>query len=283
MTDAADDTLLISDKRAGWPQRTITLTGWHKTAYQELARVHTPAGLRSRLTGKGAQVSLAELASWLDNLLDQGLVFTDGGRWVALATCRGHAKLPTPKRWGGAPLRQQEMPGEACQLPADEQAAASFLARVRDALSAGTLTRWRGTIPRHVDTEQLHHLPPPDPVSPDDDGDGRRSGGAGDDARASRWRAAFRPGLCYYRMGPGFIQVKDVRDATAAARFTLDDAGQIELFLRCLRPVRLQALRGENIETARLLLSERLLMRFGDFVTTAPHRMRRWPIPARGV
>jgi hypothetical protein len=59
-----------------------------------------------------------------------------------------------------------------------------------------------------------------------------------DDPRVQLWRSAFRPGLCHFRMDPGFIQVKDIRDPVAAARLTIDDGPLIEVFLRRLRPAR---------------------------------------------
>lgn len=152
------------------------------------------------------------------------------------------------------------------QLAAGAEPAALFAAWLRDRLSIGVVEPWSGEIPAALDTRPLHHLPPPRDTP---------------DPRAELWRSAFRPGLCYYRMGPGFIQVKDIREPAEAARLTIDRGSLIEAFLRCLRPVRLtEAGRAERAALDQLL-AERLLLRFGDIVTTAPCRMLRWPIPAR--
>ena len=42
------------------------------------------------------------------------------------------------------------------------------------------------------------------------------------------WRRRYRPGLCYYRLGPDFVFVKDVRTSGDSARFRLD--GVVDAF-----------------------------------------------------
>jgi hypothetical protein len=157
-------------------------------------------------------------------------------------------------------------------LPDDDEAIARFIAWIRNCMAEGTAGRWSGTLPQELCPAQLHHLPPPTVHQ-----------GAGVDPRYTAWHAAYRPGLCYYRHGPGFLEVKDIRDPQAGARFTLDDPTLTGTFLRCLDPVRLSALTGETRQAAELLARERLLLRVGGYLTTAPYRMRRWPIPARLV
>jgi Family of unknown function (DUF5825) len=82
-------------------------------------------------------------------------------------------------------------------------------------------------------------------------------------------------------MGPGFVQVKDIRESATAARLSIDQDPLIQAFLRCLRPVRLTEVSRTERAALEQLLAERLLLRFDDIVTTAPYRMLRWPIPAR--
>lgn len=151
-------------------------------------------------------------------------------------------------------------------LTAGAEPAALFAAWLRDRLSAGVVEPWAGEIPAALDTRPLHHLPPPRD-SPD--------------PRVKLWRSVFRPGLCYYRMGPGFVQVKDIREPAAAARLSIGQESLIQAFLCCLHPVRLTEVSRTERAALDQLLAERLLLRFDDIVTTAPYRMLRWPIPAR--
>jgi hypothetical protein len=56
---------------------------------------------------------------------------------------------------------------------------------------------------------------------------GTAAGTEPDDLR--RWRAAHRPGMCYYRLARGFITVNDVWEAATAARFVLDTPPLVRL------------------------------------------------------
>jgi hypothetical protein len=97
----------------------------------------------------------------------------------------------------------------------------------------------------------------------------------------TRWRTAFAPARCYYRRGPGFITVKDLREPGAEARVTIDQPLLIDAFLHAEKPVRLADETGDMLAALEFLLAEHLLLAFGEILTTAPYRMGRWPIPAR--
>jgi hypothetical protein len=154
---------------------------------------------------------------------------------------------------------------------AQAEAAALEVIRLRRQMALGPAGPWAAALPAGFDTRLLHHLPPPAPAGPQPG-----------DPGLGRWRQAFRPGLCYYRMGPGFVQVKDVREPSSAAWITLDQPPLIEVFLRCCeQPVPLAGQVGDGQAALEVLLRENLLLRFGELVTAAPYRMRRWPIPAR--
>jgi hypothetical protein len=155
---------------------------------------------------------------------------------------------------------------------AQAEASALETARLRRQMTAGTIEPWTGPLPDGLDTRPLHHLPPP-PVPPS------REPGL-DDPRLELWRTAFRPGLCYYRLGPGFIQVKDIRAPESAARIIISQKPLIDAFLRCERPVLLADQDGDDRAALEVLLQEGLLLQFGELVTTAPYHMRCWPIPA---
>ncbi|WP_220447522.1 DUF5825 family protein [Nonomuraea diastatica] len=86
-----------------------------------------------------------------------------------------------------------------------------------------------------------------------------------------------------YRRGPGFLQVKDMRDPAAAARMIIDDGALGSAFTHCLRPRRLPDLGAAERDAVDVLIDERLVLRCGDLVVTLPNRMRRWPVPAMSV
>lgn len=167
---------------------------------------------------------------------------------------------------------QRRFPGYHT-LGADPAATVRFVAQLRDCLTDGRDAVWHGEVTAPVDPALLRHLPPPAPS----DADGHRSAAVRD------WRAAYRPGRCYYRHGPGFVQIKDVREPGRFEIVNLTDPHAAETFLRCLRPVSVTELDGPARDAVRELVAERLVLAVGDHVVTLPHRMRRWPVPANVV
>ena len=100
------DTLIVSDRREGWPRRDISFTGWRRTAYEGLHRPRSATGasksLQRVLMEAGSPVEAPELTNWLAEMLEQGLVFCDDGqraKWVALATRRAHVKMARTPGW----------------------------------------------------------------------------------------------------------------------------------------------------------------------------------------
>lgn len=90
------ETLIVRDRREGWPHRDIPLTGWARTAYEALSRPRSAPSLHRALAGAGTPAAMPELLTWLSAAQRQGLVFVDDGdkpRWVALATRRALPKL----------------------------------------------------------------------------------------------------------------------------------------------------------------------------------------------
>lgn len=154
--------------------------------------------------------------------------------------------------------------GEVIRLGERPEPTLWFIGLLRDRLSEGVITQWRGELVDTMDVTVLHHLPPP----------------TGVDSRIDEWRAAFRVGLCYFRKGPAFIQIKDVRNAEASANFILDDPALIFAFTRFLQPRSLTRLEPTERDATDTLLAEGLLLRVGDHATTLPYRMSRWPVPA---
>ncbi|MBM7790008.1 DUF5825 family protein [Tenggerimyces flavus] len=145
-------------------------------------------------------------------------------------------------------------------LGQEPAATVRYLATLRDGLSAGKLPVWEGGLSPVLDLDLVCHLPPP--------------------TNHPEWTARFRPGLCYYRHGPGFVEVKDTRTPATAARFVIDDPDLLSCFLRCLNPTPIAGLGPADTEAVEALVDERLVLRFDDTLLTLPHRMTRWPIPA---
>jgi hypothetical protein len=101
--------------------------------------------------------------------------------------------------------------------------------------------------------------------------------------QAERWRGEYGFGYCFYRVGPGFIHLVDVRDADDAARLLLDDPATVEAFSQLAGVVRLSELPPLAAELADQLDRARLLLRLGDWATILPWRLHRWPISCTAV
>ena len=155
-------------------------------------------------------------------------------------------------------------------LGGDAATTAWAVALLRECASWGLLVHWEGTAQPAFDATELHHLPPPRSL------DGRSPA-------LARWRENHRYGSLHFRLGPGFIHVKDVRNPVRGMRYQLSDAGTIGVFTRCLRPARLTDLSEPERAEAESLAADRLLLRVGDLLVTLPSRMRRWPVPVDAV
>jgi hypothetical protein len=98
-------------------------------------------------------------------------------------------------------------------------------------------------------------------------------------AYAREWRAGYRYAAFYYRQGPEFVSIKDIRTGGDASRMLIegeDAAG----FLRMAATTRTGDLTG----AVRAMLADAeefgLVLRAGDAHLALPYRMRNWPIPA---
>jgi hypothetical protein len=157
---------------------------------------------------------------------------------------------------------------ETVRLGLSARQTVMFVTALRDQMSDGFVTRWRGeVIPALGASRLLHHLPPPD----------------GTDDGLQEWRSRFRLGLCYYRLGPDFVQIKDVRDPSHGSSFVIDDPLLVRTFLRHLVPTHLEQTGADERKAIAAMLAEGLMLRLGNIVVTLPYRMSRWPIPATAV
>jgi len=143
-----------------------------------------------------------------------------------------------------------------------------FVRLLREALSAGLRVDWALAGPAALDAGLVCHLPPP------------RDGSE----LAAAWRAQYGFGRCYYRAGPGFYLLKDIRAGEGGgARFRLDDARGVAAFGTLAAAVHLPSAAADTVELFGVLEAERLTLRRGDWGTLLPFRMRRWPVPFLAV
>ncbi len=146
-----------------------------------------------------------------------------------------------------------------------------FVRFLRDATSAGVWVSWSGKVGKDLDTDSLCHLPPPSSQS--------EGSGPGPSARPQAWRAGHQTGLCYYRAGPGFVQVTDRRPGALSRQMVLNARPQLEVFTSYLVPGP-APVPGDTRTAACLgLIGDRLLMRIGDHAVTLPHRLLCRPVP----
>lgn len=112
----------------------------------------------------------------------------------------------------------------------------------------------------------IHLLPPADGVDSD----------AGEYAR--RWTAGYRYADFYYRQGPGFVSIRDIREGGDATRMLVEDEDAAG-FLRMAATISTEAL--DPLTRAMLPDAEAagLLLRTANTHLVLPYRMRNWPIP----
>jgi ribosomal peptide maturation radical SAM protein 1 len=96
----AEGCLVLRDRRAGWPRQDFVLEEpRERAAWAELEHGRSLTGLARALAGY--RWDPEDLARWLGELRERGLVFTASGRWVALATAdipAAEALRPGPGR-----------------------------------------------------------------------------------------------------------------------------------------------------------------------------------------
>lgn len=146
----------------------------------------------------------------------------------------------------------------------------ALLRYLRDATSHAVRLRWRlGGLPCFPLHTHVHV------VAPD--------GGVDDDttAYAASWRASYRYGSFFYRRGPGFVTVKDVRPESEPARFTIDEGA--DHFLAMAGAHTLDDLAPQAQELVDTVAEVGLLLRVDRRLLVLPYRMRHWPVPYLAV
>jgi hypothetical protein len=165
--------------------------------------------------------------------------------------------------------------GQPVSLGADAEFDIRFVRFLREAMSSLLTVGWSLAAPYPGDVSDISHLPPPAAPEAAD------AGAAADQAR--NWREQYGFGHCYYRLGPEFVHIIDVRDVDDAARFLLDEPPAAEAFLLLAGAVRLSEVPPLAAELAAQLSDARLLAVSGDWATVLAARLERWPLPCTAV
>lgn len=141
---------------------------------------------------------------------------------------------------------------------------------IRDCLSLGIRLVWEAEVAGEFDFRPLFHLIPP------------RRLPAEFASVQEEWLERYRYGSFFWRKGPDFLLVKDVRVEENATRYTIDQTAMIELLQQCEQPVpRLMV--TDDPEVLDPLLEEGLLLDYGGYLLTLPYRVHKWPLPYNAI
>jgi hypothetical protein len=84
---AVDGVMVIRDRRTAWPAADHLIEAPRElAAWRELEHGRSAPALLRRLAGAALAWDLDGLMRWLSELRERGLAFTEGERWVSLAT-----------------------------------------------------------------------------------------------------------------------------------------------------------------------------------------------------
>ncbi|HEY2576026.1 MAG TPA: DUF5825 family protein [Streptosporangiaceae bacterium] len=136
-----------------------------------------------------------------------------------------------------------------------------FIAELREMTARGDVIAWHAETDGDVDLSPLFHLCPPSSAEP-----------AG---RVTEWRESYRPGLRYYRRGPGFVVAYDHHPATGPREVTLTIPSDIALFDRLHSPGAVPA----GSRSAARLRQAGLLFDLGCESVVPIGRLRRLTLP----
>jgi hypothetical protein len=154
---------------------------------------------------------------------------------------------------------------DLCDAPA--AGALSRLAFVRDLTGHGIAVDWRVRFDARTRAwPLLTHLYPPIELH-----------GATEEAQAlNHWRDYFHLCRCVYRVGPGFVQVRDRRTGELN-RLTIDEPDYLEAVDRLLPGTPEHRIPPTILDD---LAAENLLWRMQGLAVWLPYRVRRWPWPS---
>jgi len=139
---------------------------------------------------------------------------------------------------------------------------------IRDCVAVGIAVDWRVACAGAVDPAELMHLWPPAELP-------------GFEPLLASWRD-FAFGVLYWRSGPGFAMIRDIRPAFDPAWYELEDGASLEVFGRLREPQPTSVC--EQFGTAFSDLRDaRLVLTIGDACLGLPYRIHKWPVPFLSV
>jgi ribosomal peptide maturation radical SAM protein 1 len=147
----------------------------------------------------------------------------------------------------------------------DGTAAVAALAIIRELTGRGIAVEWTLRLPGTGDGwQRFSHLYPPARILSDSDGD----------AIAAQWRASFHIAKCGYRLGPGFLEIRDRRSGSFRRHVLSSPRGEAGI-APLLRGAPAAAV--SDIAKARYLPLD-LVHQVGQYVWWMPYRISRWPL-----
>lgn len=146
-----------------------------------------------------------------------------------------------------------------------------FVTFLRNAIANDVDVLWQSERLDLAIVPSLVHLPPPSVAS--------------NEAGSIRsWRTNFGLGLLFWRSGPGFIVVRDLRDPEDSAVFTLDDPVIVDMFHLLTEPHESSAIGASDRNHAGdQLVEQGLALKLGPYLVELPYRLKKWPIPCATI
>ena len=143
------------------------------------------------------------------------------------------------------------------------------LVLVRELTSHGIAVDWQLLLPADggADWRVFSHLYPPARLVASADGD---------DDPLDTWRRSYYIDKCAFRRGPGFVQIRD-RRSSQLNLLTIDDPAYLAVLDQVMdgAPVA-----DVDLDVARDLAAEALVVQVGTMLVWLPYRLRRWPLPS---
>lgn len=190
------------------------------------------------------------------------------GRWRTLSPAELTATAPAELAADGYEGLVVDGPVVAGEHVDDDLRLLRFL---REATSHTLRLDWTLAGKPLVPPRDLTHLVPP-------------TRGVGPDAEecVAAWRAAYRYGTYYYRCGPGFVTVKDVRPDGETAHLTIEGESA-DAFRALAEATTLAGLDPATIDALDDAVEFGLVVRGEETLLLLPFRMRNWPVPFTAV
>jgi len=141
---------------------------------------------------------------------------------------------------------------------------------LREVASAAIRLEWTLDSDPPVDLRSITHLPPPS-----------RAAGTAAEIAVTAWRTSYRYGTFYYRVGPGFVTVKDVRPGVTHQRFTLSGREAV-LFLTIANSMAM-SVNSTDRPIVEEMIELGLVLEYYSSTIAIPYRMRNWPVPFLAV